>query len=144
MAAIHKVRHKIRRNTVIALLLGAAGGAALMMLLGILTDSLNHWIERHAVFLVEHHYLVLLMSLLVVSPLLLLSLILLRLANRVVSSQRFPPPRTTIIRHIQILKGQEAVRRGRLLQLLCWLIFLAAAGLPVVVWFMFYSISALN
>lgn len=144
MAASQTVRHKISRNTVIALLLGASCGAALMMLLGILTDSLNRWIERHALFLVEHHYLLLLILLLMVSPLLLLSLTLLRLANRVVSSQRFPPPRTTIIRHIQILKGQEAVRRGRLLQLLCWLIFLAAAGLQVLVWLMFYSISGLN
>lgn len=144
MPAIQRADKQARKRTLLQLVAGAVLGAALFFGLEYFSGGVHSWLEQHVVFLVEHHYLVFVAMLLLVSPLLWLTVFLIRFAGRIVKSERFPPPDTAVIRDVRILEGKSAVLRGRLVQVLCWAILIPAAAIPVLVWYIFYSISCLS
>lgn len=144
MVQIQKADPKARRKAILSLLGGAAAGVGLFFLLEYSVGNVNRWIEANAVFLVEHHYLSFLIMLLLVSPVLWLSIYLICFAGKIVKAQRFPPPDTPVIRDVRVLEGRQAVVRGRLIQVLCWIIMIAAAALPLLVWYIFYTVSCIQ
>ena len=144
MVQIQKADPKTRRKAILSLVGGAMVGVGLFFLLEYSVGNVNRWIDSNAVFLVEHHYLSFLIMLLLVSPVLWLSIYLIRFAGKIVKAERFPPPDTPVIRNVRVLEGKHAVLRGRLIQVLCWIILLAAAAIPALVWYIFYSVSCIQ
>lgn len=144
MAHIQKADPEARRKAIKSLLIGLAVGTVLFLLFDGLVGNVNVWIEENATLLVEHHYLAFLLMLIPVAPVIGLSIYLLRFAGRVVQSKRFPPPDTPVIRDVRIIEGKAAVWRGRISQLLCWIILLAAAAIPLLIWTIFYSVSCVG
>jgi len=144
MAHIQKADPEARRKAIKSLLIGLAVGTVLFLLFDGLVGNVNVWIEDNAALLVEHHYLAFLLMLIPVAPVIGLSIYLLRFAGRVVQSKRFPPPDTPVIRDVRIIEGKAAVWRGRISQLLCWIILLAAAAIPLLIWTIFYSVSCVG
>lgn len=144
MVQIQKADPKARRTAIMSLIGGAVVGVGLFFLLEYSVGNVNRWIESNVVFLVEHHYLSFLIMLLLVSPVLWLSIYLIRFAGKIVKVERFPPPDMLVIRDVRVLEGKPVVLRGRLLQVLCWIILLAAAAIPLLVWYIFYSVSCIQ
>lgn len=141
---IQKADPEARSKAIKSLLIGLLAGSLLFLLFNQLVGSLNQWIADNAEFLVTHHYVAFLVILLPVAPVIALSIFLIRYAGKIVRSQRFPPPNTPVIRDIRVIEGQSAVTRGRIIQLLCWIILLAASTIPLLVWYIFYSVSCVG
>lgn len=141
---IQKADPEARSKAIKSLLIGLLAGSLLFLLFNQLVGSLNQWIADNAEFLVTHHYVAFLVMLLPVAPVIALSIFLIRYAGKIVRSQRFPPPNTPVIRDIRVIEGQSAVTRGRIIQLLCWIILLAASTIPLLVWYIFYSVSCVG
>lgn len=144
MVDIQKADPQARRKAIMNLIIGALVGTGLFFLLEYLVGNVNFWIQSNAVYLVEHHYIAFLAMLLLVSPILWLTIYLIRFTRQIIRTERFPPPGTPVIRDVRVLEGKLAVRRGRLLQVLCWLILIPAAAIPVMVWYIFYSLSCMS
>lgn len=144
MSKIQKADHRARRKALYSVFAGAIVGSGLFFLLEFFIGNVNLWIEANAVFLVEHHYVSFLITLLLVSPVLCLSLYLIRFAGKIVKAERFPPPGMPVIRDVRIMEGKRAIARGRLLQVLCWLIFTTSAVVPLLVWYIFFSVNCLD
>lgn len=79
-----------------------------------------------------------------VAPIIALSGYLIVYANRIVRTQRFPPPDTPVIRDVRVIEGRPAVIRGRVAQALLWVILLSASAIPLLIWYLFYSISCVG
>lgn len=144
MPHVQKADPQARRKAIFSLIAGAVVGICLFFLLEFFVGNVNLWIETNAAFLVEHHYLSFIFMLLLVSPILWLSIYLIRFAGKIVKAARFPPPDTPVIRDIRVFEGKSAIVRGRLVQVLCWMILLAAAVIPLLVWYIFYSVSCIQ
>jgi hypothetical protein len=141
MANIQKADPQVRCKAIKSLIIGAMVGIGLFLLFNSLIGNLNQWIENNAEFLVEHHYVAFLIMLVPVAPVIALSIYLIRYAGKIVTAQRFPPPDTPVIRDVRVVEGKAAVMRGRLVQLLCGIILLAASAIPLLIWYIFYSVS---
>lgn len=141
---IQRADPKARRKAILSVIGGALFGTGLYFLLEYMVGNINQWIETNALFMVEHHYVAFLLMLLLISPILWLSIYLIRFAGQIVKAERFPPPNTPVIRDVRVLEGRQAIRRGRLVQMLCWIILLTAAAIPPLVWYIFYSVSCVR
>ena len=141
MVQIQKADPVARRKAIIGIALGLLVGGLLFLMLEWLLGNVNQWIERHAEFLVEHHYIAFLVMLVPVAPVIALSGYLIIYAGRIVKSGRFPPPGTAVIRDVRVIEGRSAIIRGRVVQWLCWIILLSASAIPLIIWYIFYSIS---
>ncbi len=144
MPHIQKADPQARRKAIKVIIIGALVGTILFFLLQGVVGNVNQWIESNAVFLVEHHYLAFLIMLALVAPGLALSIYLISFAGKIVRAERFPPPDTPVIRDVRILEGRQAILRGRLVQFLCWIILLALAAIPLLIWYIFYTVSCVS
>ena len=141
MVQIQKADPVARRKAIIGIALGLLVGGLLFLMLEWLLGNMNQWIASHAEFLVEHHYVAFLVMLVPVAPVIALSGYLIIYAGRIVKSGRFPPPGTAVIRDVRVIEGRSAIIRGRVAQWLCWIILLSASAIPLIIWYIFYSIS---
>ncbi len=57
-----------------------------------------------------------------------------RVGSRSQNALQFPPPGLRVVRDIVILRGEQAVRRGRLLQILAAALLLSTMGLLAAAW----------
>ncbi len=144
MSHIQKADPEARRKAIKSILIGLAMGAVLFLIFNSLIGNLNAWIEKNADLLVEHHYLAFLLMLIPVSPVIGLSIMLLRYAGKIIKTRRFPPPDTAVIRDVRVIEDKAAVWRGRIAQILCWIILLAAAAIPILIWTLFYTVSCIG
>lgn len=144
MVQIQKADPVARRKAIRGILIGALVGAVLFFLLQGMVGNINQWLESHAEFLVEHHYLAFLLMLIPVAPIIVLSGYLIKHANKIVKTQRFPPPGTPVIRDVRVIEGRSAVLRGRVAQLLLWIILLSASAIPLLIWYIFYTVSCVS
>lgn len=68
------------------------------------------------------------------ASLLVLGFYLWRLGTRVHASMRFPPPGMRVLRDTPVVRGADASRRARMLQILAGVLLLCAAGLTLATW----------
>jgi hypothetical protein len=144
MPEIQKADPKARRKAILSVLLGAVTGVGLYFVIEFTVGNVNHWLQANTLFLVEHHYLTFFVMLLLVSPILGGAAYLIHFTRKIIKTKRFPPPATPVIRDVRVSEGKAAVRRGWLLQILCWLILLPALTIPFLVWFIFYTVSCVS
>lgn len=69
--------------------------------------------------------LVLIAMLLLMAPLLVFGGDLVQISNRVLTSEEFSPPGLVVVRDTPILRGAEAVKRARLMQMMGLLLMIA-------------------
>jgi len=69
--------------------------------------------------------LVLIAMLLLMAPLLVFGGDLVQISNRVLTSEEFSPPGLVVVRDTPILRGAEAVKRARLIQMMGLLLMIA-------------------
>ena len=81
------------------------------------------------------------LALVLTLPLLCIVLFGFWIAYRTRISERFPPPGVSVLRPTEILKGERAVRRARLLSLLTTAILAMALAVPVLLMRLIASLS---
>jgi hypothetical protein len=70
----------------------------------------------------------------VVGPLAAFAVYLLSIGNRIVRTERFPPPGVAMTRDTIVVSGAHARRRGRMMQLLAVILVLLASGFAIALW----------
>lgn len=96
-------------------------------------EDLRSWLERNIDYLIRNSVVVFLGAVVFALPVLAAGIFLFLFGNRTVRSQRFPPPDYAVTRDTRVLKGLQATRRGRIIQLLSLLLMVAAGTLPFVI-----------
>lgn len=105
-------------------------------------EDFQTWLEANIDFLLDNTFVVFVASLLFVSPLLAVGIYLLLLGKRIVRTQRFPPPGQAVIRDTAVQEGQQAIWRGRVIQLLALLVLGSVVTIPIIMWYVFRSLNA--
>lgn len=144
MLQIQKADPKERRKAILSVIIGALAGTSLFFLLDFTLGNVSLWLQKNAILLVEYHYVGFIAMLVLVSPILWIAIYLILFTKKIIKTQRFPPANMPVIRDVRVLEGRRAVRRGWLLQVLSWLILLPAAAIPLLVWYILYSVSCVS
>ena len=103
--------------------------------------DLQEWLERNIGYLVRHPVLVFLAGLAFVSPVVVAGIYLLVLGSRAVRTRRFPPPGYAVVRDTPVHHGVQAIRRGRIIQLVSLLVMVAAVTLPLILAIIFRTLG---
>jgi hypothetical protein len=106
------------------------------------TRSAISLLDRNMDFVHEKTIIVFVVSLLFVSLVLAAGTYLLWRGNRTVHVQRFPPPGHAVARDTLVLEGWQGIRRGRVIQILPWLLSCSAGAIPVLMWYIFRSLGS--
>jgi hypothetical protein len=141
VARIQRADPAARRKAVIILAVAAVLGLSAIAVLESHMGDIESWLEQNIEFLLQHTHVVFIATLVMVLPVLGAGVYLLVLGNRIVRSQRFPPPGLAVIRDTVALEGARAVRRARIIQALAVLLLCAASAIPVFVWSLFESLA---
>ena len=116
-------------------------GMFLILVLEYYRDDFQAWIEQNIEYLLSNPLIVFLVVLVFVSPLIAAGIYLFLFGNRIVRSQRFPPPDFSVTRDTRVLNGPSAIRRGQFLQFMSLVVIVAAAAIPFVIWKMLRILS---
>ena len=118
-------------------------GIALILVCENLLPMLEAWIVRDPAKQIFRALVVLgVFCALLVSPPAGFGVYLWSFGRTVVRTKRFPPPGVAVIRDTPILQNQDAYRRGRLLQILAVLLFVASCCLLTLMVLVANSIAA--
>jgi hypothetical protein len=104
-------------------------------------SDLQDWLARNIGYLVRHPVLVFLVGLAFASPVVVAGIYLLELGSRAVRTRRFPPPGYAVVRDTPVHHGVQAIRRGRIIQLLSLLVMAAAVTLALILAIMFRTLG---
>jgi hypothetical protein len=119
MREVRKADPALRRQTVLAVAIGALVGALLIGGIEWYRDSLRDWIaSRPSEMPRRLRLLFLLGGILLSAPLVGLALHLWLLGAKVLRAQQFPPPGYRVIRDTPVLGGRAAISRGRIFKVL--------------------------
>ena len=117
-------------------------GLVLLLGLGPELDSVQGWLEQNPEYLVENVNLVVIVMTILILPVIAASLYLAWLGFIIIKHQRFPPQDLTLIRDTRIYEGQSALIRGRIVLALSMVVFVAAASIPVLIWYILEELAA--
>ena len=119
---IRKADPNYRRKVKLAAVMGLVLLAALYAVGREVLPSVERWIVAVPA------------AVLAVLPLLFFAAYFMRLAGRVFESGCFPPPGVRVLRDTEVLRGEAAARRGRLLRLFAVLLITAGVVLVAAMW----------
>ena len=128
---IQRADTEARSKAIRLAVIGIAGAALLAALLTALEHDITAWIERHVVDLVDTPGTLTLLLGIVMLPLLAMSVYVFREGSRIVRARRFPPPGQQVIKDTPIIEGNQAVRRGRAIQLIALLMAAISLAMPL-------------
>lgn len=141
MPDIQKADPMARRRAFLILSVAAVIGAAGVLLFERYRAKLERLIEDHADVLLAHPAVAAAALVVLTLPLYAATIALWRLGAAVVTAQRFPPPGQPVVRNTVVLRGWKAVYRGRVIQVLASVLLLAGLSLPLVVWYILWSLG---
>lgn len=133
-----------RRKAVIVVVVAAVLGASAIAAFEYYLGDFEAWLEQNIDYLLEHSYVVFVAALILVLPALAAGAYLLVFSQRIVRSQRFPPPGYAVSRDTVVLEGARAIRRARIIQVLSVLLLCATSAIPVYLWYVFRYLAGLT
>ena len=131
-----------RRKAIRVLIVVTLFGLCALLALEKFEDRFGSWLESNIEFLLENPILVFAGAMVLVSPVLATGTYLMVLARRTVQAQRFPPPGYAVARDTPVAEDGQAIRRGRIIQLLALFLLCCAAAIAAALWYMFRSLGA--
>lgn len=141
MPDIQKADAIARRRGFLIISVAAVIAATGVLLLEHYRPKLEQLLTAHADFLLAHPELIAAAFLVLMLPIYAAAFCLWRLGVTTVASERFPPPGKPVVRDTVILSGSMAVFRGRIIQALALFLLLAGLSLPLVTWYLFWSLG---
>lgn len=129
---IQSTDRQAKRKAIKFAVISALIGVALILGFNHFQYDLQRWLENNLDYIIENTWLVFLATLLFVAPVIAAALYLLVLGSRTVAKQQFPPPGYGAATNIETSTGKVAVRRGRIIQALSFIIIIAALTIPFI------------
>jgi hypothetical protein len=102
-------------------------GGALLVALYFHEERISEWAREHLFQLAQQPTFLFLVAFVLMLPLVGAAVHVYRLAGRVVTSQRMPPPGQKVIKDTPIITGSKAVRQGRSMQVIA--VLMAVIGI---------------
>jgi len=118
----------------------ALGSASLFGVLANIS-SMEAWLEENLAYLLDNVYLTVICAFIIVSPVIAGAVYLLILGNRTIKEGQFPPDGYAVSRDSPLIEGPDARTRGRIIQFLSVILLLAVMSIPLIIGYIFYSIS---
>jgi hypothetical protein len=141
MGEIQRTDPGARRIAVVVVLVAGLLGSALLVATGGVGPDFEQWAAENVHYLVENSWLAGLAVAVMMSPVAGFSIYLRRYGSDVVSNERFPLPGQEVVRDTPVRFGREAVRHGRILQVLAGALLVACATVPYLFWRIFDSLA---
>lgn len=141
MPTVQQADPSARRKAIWMVCISTILGLSAILAFEYFRDDFHAWFARNIGFLLENTIVVFVVSLVLVSPILAAEIYLLLLGNRTVRTQRFPPRAYAVTRDTWVLEGRQAIRRGRLIQILSLFLLFTTGAIPVVMWYVFWSLG---
>lgn len=141
MHGLQVADHRVRRFALILI----AGAVFLGLFLVLLVEknglAIENWFLSKAHNFLEYPELAAFVFFIMVLPIAGISIYFWRFGSSAVASERFPPQGATVLRDTIVRIGKQGIRRGRILQILSAMLFLASISLPVFLWYVFTSLK---
>lgn len=135
MQEIDKADITARRKALAVVLAGVVAGALLIAGLDHYREALQDWLlDDPDRFRQRLTAVFLLFAFLLSTPLICLAGYVWLLGARAIKSERFPPPGLQVVRDTKVLRGHDAILRGRLLIVLGTCLGVCAAVLCLLFW----------
>ena len=142
MIEIQKADPRARRRAILTVVFAALIGSVSIFLLEQHGPALQDWIARDPAQLAKRLEIGLIVLTAAISlPLLAFAAYLWRFANRVIRTERMPPPGFAVVRDTPVLRGQFARHRGRMAQALAGFLALLACVLPIIFWWLLATLN---
>ena len=119
-----------RKRAVWFVLFVAVLGGALALALVFREAQINQWLNQNAEILIQQPGIIYSVLFIAMLPLTGGAVYMYRLADRIIRSQRMPPPGQKVIKDTPVITGRKAVRQGRGLKFLSTLMGLIGLLLP--------------
>ena len=127
-------RARRRAVAVVALAVLVGGGAILAF--EYFERDIADYLVAHADWISSNPWVGLAVGAVLVIPILIAALYLMRYARQAVRHRRLPPPGYALARPTQVLEGDSAVRRARVVQALAGFLLAASATIPLSLWYL--------
>ena len=144
MVQVQKADPIARKKAMVILLIGTIIG---MLVIGTFTYyemAIHAWLGRNIEWVVNNSWTVFLFGLVLAIPLLVLSGFLFIYGQKVVKTERIPPPTYAVTRDTKIHTGRQAVLRGRIIQFLSLFLLLAGTSIPILLCYIFDRVFRLT
>ena len=130
MVSIQKADPKARQRALWLVVFFGCFGGALIGLAQQYQETFALWLVENGQALVESWGLLLLMMFFLFSPPILVGVYMFRIGVRAVREKRYPPKGLAVVRDMPILEGDQAVQRGRRIQILASILVLGSVVVP--------------
>ena len=141
MPEIQKADPVARKRSMLIFSFAALIGTGLVFLFERYRTALEQFFENNVDFLLKYPETIAAVFFLLMVPMSIAMIYLWRTGATIVSSRRFPPPGKPVVRDTLILSGTKAVYRGRIIQVLSLIVLSLCAALPLVFWYLFWSLT---
>ncbi len=141
MDEIQPADARARRTAVWIIGVAAVLGMLAILVFEYFRDDFQAWLEQTIDYLLGNLVIVFVAAVVFVSPVIAAGIYLFLFGNRIVRSQRFPPPDISVTRDTRVFNGPLAIRRGRFLQFMSLVVIVAAGAIPYVIWKMLRILS---
>jgi len=132
-----------RRLAIVVLIAGVCAGGVLIGAVDRYRDTLADWVRADSSRLAQRLELIFVaFTVLLVAPLVAVAAYLSSLGGRTVRAGEYPPPGSRVIRDTPIVRGGEALARGRTLQGLAALLSAASVVIGLLLWRLASSFAA--
>ena len=141
---MQKADPRARKKAIGILFLGAAVGATAIYAFKRYEMEISSWLAANVDWIASHPGMFFVVGLILISPLLLLTGYLYLYGLRIVRTKRIPPPNYSVTRNTIVRTGNQAVLRGRIVQLLSAILMLAGSAIPIIFWYLLYRVSRVS
>src|SRR5262245_56059805 len=140
---IRKADPGFRRLALLALIAGVCAGALLIGVFDRYREPMADWVRADSGRGAQRLELIFVaFAVLLVAPLVAMAAYLSSLGGRTVRAGEYPPPGARVIRDTPIVRGREALSRGRTLQGLATLLSAASVVIGLLLWRVASSFAA--
>ncbi len=143
MNEVQKADPTLRRNALLILIAGMCLGAIPFLLLLEYQQSIELWLFYNGEYFVKNPESIAVILFILILPILVASIYFWMLADKIISTRRYPPAEQKVIKDTMIYTGDDAIKRGYLLKFLCVLLFTACLSIPPLFLFMVKQLSTM-
>jgi len=135
MAEMHYATPGAGRRIAFHVLIAAIAGIAVIVLFRAAQPALLEWATADPQTTRSRAQLLIAgLAVLVVAPVVGMAIYMARMGTRIVREERFPPEGLAMIRDVLVVRGEAAVRKGRVLQVVATILIALAVLMVLTLW----------
>lgn len=135
MVEMHHATPGAGRRLALHLTIATLAGLAIIALSKAYQPALVEWVKSDPALMRERaRLLIAAAGAILVAPLILVAGYIWRVGARTIREERFPPERMKVIRDVPVIRGEEACRRGRVIQAFAVVLLTLAGLIGITLW----------